>query len=180
MQKVLKRNGFTLVEVIVVAGIIAVLAGILVPLIFKEIDESKITRAQADMKSISTSILVYKKDTGQWPTWDNTCAPVNTYLQSAGAGATGWPGPNWAPGPGEDFDTYFQADNSGCFGNKWKGPYMAVVSSDPWGHRYYLNTAAFSVPTGPVWLVSPGPNGQFETDANSTTLGGDDIGLRIR
>ena len=73
----LRRNeGFTLIEVIVVAGIIAILAGILVPLILKEIDESRITRATADTRSISTAMIVFKKDTAQWPAMDEDCEPT--------------------------------------------------------------------------------------------------------
>ena len=87
------RKGFTLIEVIVVAGIIAILAGILVPLIFKEIDESRITRATADIKSIATSMLVLKKDTGQWPV-SSACANNVTILNSSSgtlpALAAGW------------------------------------------------------------------------------------------
>ena len=70
MSESRNEKGCTLIEVIVVAGIIAILAGILVPLILKEIDESRITRATADIKSISSAILILKKDTAQWPVMD--------------------------------------------------------------------------------------------------------------
>ena len=56
------ERGFTLIEVIVVAGIIAILAGILVPMIFKEIDESRITRASADVRSISAAMIVFRRN----------------------------------------------------------------------------------------------------------------------
>ena len=59
------NRGFTLIEVIVVAAIIAILAGILVPMIFNQIDEAKKTRAQADCKTISTAILMFRKDTAK-------------------------------------------------------------------------------------------------------------------
>lgn len=77
------KKGFTLIEVIVVAGIIAVLAGILVPLIFKEIDESKIARTAADIHSISSALIVFKKDTGQWPI-NAGCSSTITLLTGAG------------------------------------------------------------------------------------------------
>src|SRR3990172_4016230 len=83
-MKVRNEKGFTLIEVIVVAGIIAILAGILVPMIFKEIDESRITRASADTKSISTALIVFRKDTGAWPVMDGSCNPSVTLLTGAG------------------------------------------------------------------------------------------------
>lgn len=55
------------------------LAGILVPLIIKEIDESKIARASADVRSISSALIVLKKDTGQWPV-NAACTPAVTLL----------------------------------------------------------------------------------------------------
>src|SRR3990172_5268701 len=73
-MKVRNEKGFTLIEVIVVAGIIAILAGILVPLIFKEIDESRITRASADIRSISSAMIVFRKDIAAWPVMDASCA----------------------------------------------------------------------------------------------------------
>nr|MDA8412260.1 prepilin-type N-terminal cleavage/methylation domain-containing protein [Desulfobacteraceae bacterium] len=84
----MKRNrGFTLIEVIVVAAIIAILAGILVPMIFRQIDEAKISRAEADCKSISTAVLLFRKDTGKWPYYlPGDC--TLTYLAIVGSGTS--------------------------------------------------------------------------------------------
>lgn len=183
-MKLREQKGFTLIEVIVVAGIIAILAGILVPLIFKEIDESRITRASADVKSISTAILVMKKDTGKWPNLDGStvdCNPTMTLLggegnMPGGAAAQGYDGSIYSL-----IDSYLSEDGSGCYGDTWKGPYLAHVGKDPWGNAYIMNVAAFST-TDPVWLISAGPNGIMETPSNSTAIpdGIDDIGVRMK
>src|SRR5271169_4840041 len=96
-MKARDAKGFTLIEVIVVAAIIAILVGILVPMIFKEIDEARITRASADTKSISTALLVLRKDTGQWPVNAN-CSPTVTLLygkNNNGTMPTFAPSANW-------------------------------------------------------------------------------------
>lgn len=177
--KLRNNKGFTLIEVIVVAGIIAILAGILVPLIFKEIDESKITRAAADMKSIQTAIMVFKKDTGQWPALLDDCTTQVTLLEGDGNDAS-----NDITAYGYDtsvtasLNAYLQSDN-GCYTN-WKGPYMANVAPDPWGRKYYINAKEFGSALI-VWIISAGPNGILETyPTASMQPGGDDIGLVLQ
>jgi prepilin-type N-terminal cleavage/methylation domain-containing protein len=77
------NRGFTLIEVIVVAAIIAILAGILVPMIFNQIDEAKLTRAEGDCKTISTAILMFRKETGKWPYYrPGDCTQTYLTLQS--------------------------------------------------------------------------------------------------
>jgi len=174
-----REKGFTLIEVIVVAGIIAILAGILVPMIFKEIDEARITRANADMKSIQTAIMIFRKDTGKWPTLSDDCTTPITLLAGKGN-----PPSNDINSLGYDtsasksFNDYLQTNN-GCYQN-WKGPYMADVTADPWGGTYYINAKQFSFPTESVWIISAGPNGILETPAGNLTVAGDDIGLLVQ
>jgi general secretion pathway protein G len=173
------KSGFTLIEVIVVAGIIAILAGILVPMILKEIEESRITRATADVRSIYTSLVVFKKDTANWPMLSDDCTTLITLLEGNGN-----PPDNDITSIGYDtsisksFNDYFQSNN-GCYLN-WKGPYMADVTADPWGNKYYVNAKQFRFPTEPVWLISAGPNGILDTPASSQTIAGDDIGILIQ
>ena len=173
------ENGFTLIEVIVVAGIIAILAGILVPIIFKEIDEAKITRASADIKSISTAILVFRKDTGQWPVMDANCGPNITLLSGAGNTPINLDGMGYDSTSGNAFNDHLSTNANGCYKN-WKGPYMTNVTPDPWGNAYVLNSNSFPIQGKQVWLISAGPNGQIETPSNSDTIQGDDIGIRIK
>ncbi len=173
------QEGFTLIEVIVVAGIIAILAGILVPIIFKEIDESKITRASADVRSISSAMIVFKKDVGPWPTVDGACASGLTLLVGNGNMPADYAAQGFDDSTGLNFSVPLSTNTAGCYTN-WKGPYIALVSADPWGYAYITNAKEFNTPNAPIWILSAGPNGRVETNIASTSVLGDDIGLRLK
>ena len=72
--------------------------------------------------------------------------------------------------------------------NAWQGPYLPSVGLDPWGSPYLVNIGKADPSASPqkaVWVISAGPNGQFETNAdlNATqalTASGDDIVSRIK
>ncbi|MGD0885751.1 MAG: prepilin-type N-terminal cleavage/methylation domain-containing protein [Thermodesulfovibrionales bacterium] len=187
-----RERGFTLIEVIVVAGIIAILAGILVPLILKQIDESRITRATADIRSISNAMIIFKKDTGQWPNLDATCQPNVTVLLSGTSAVlpnnflpAGWNTTTIMP-----YNNYLQTDGTTCYSQTtppmWQGAYMGFVTNDPWGNPYVTNADGFSlapialgVPQ-PVWILSAGPDGVIETVPTAAAPMGDDIGIRLQ
>ncbi|MBA4372835.1 MAG: hypothetical protein C0402_08210 [Thermodesulfovibrio sp.] len=178
-MRIKSKEGFTLIEVIVVAGIIAVLAGILVPIIFKEIDEAKITRANADVKSISTAIMVLKKDTGSWPV-SAGCVPTVTLLNGSGAIPVFSIAANWDQSSFNSFSNYISTDDNGCWPGAWKGPYMASVNADPWGNAYLSNASEFLTDGAAVWILSAGPDGTVDTGRGANALSGDDIGMRIK
>lgn len=173
------RKGFTLIEVIVVVGIIAILASILVPMVLKEIEESRITKAQADVKSILTAIVILKKDTGQWPV-NNNCSPDVTVLKGSGGNMPPFAVvANWDTSNINTLENYLQVDDEGCWPTSWKGPYMNKVGADPWGNAYILNATEF-LTGGSVWVLSAGPNGTVETGRGAMDLSGDDIGTTIK
>lgn len=68
----MKKQGFTLMEIIVVVAIIGLLAAILAPQVAKYMKDAKISKARADVNTIAASIGDFYKDTGKWPTANNT------------------------------------------------------------------------------------------------------------
>jgi general secretion pathway protein G len=178
-MKLQRNKGFTLIEVIVVAGIIAILASILIPMVLKEIDESRITKAQADVRSILTSIVVFKKDTAQWPVMDVNCDPNVTLLVGSGLQVSNLAAFGFDAASTSNFSDHLTTDTNGCY-NNWKGPYMAPVTADPWGNAYVVNADSFSISGAPVWIISAGPNGLIDTATNSTVTQVDDVGIRLK
>lgn len=73
-----RRLAFTLVELLVVIGVIALLAGILLPLITRSIRQAGRVRVQSDLQAISIALNAYKDDFGDYPRPDaaNTGAAV--------------------------------------------------------------------------------------------------------
>lgn len=196
------RRGFTLIEVIVVAAIIAILAGILVPMIFNQIDESKKTKAAGDVKTLQQAVASVRANTLRWPTWSlngTACeenvdnyqitanAPVLTGI-SIGTGIVAFKEVFAQPKSSTLATTcYMKYDNPAA--PTWSGPYLADdVGLDPWGHSYIiyvanLNSSVKAPASRWGWVISAGPDGVIDTkiDASATLVtSGDDIGIRIQ
>lgn len=66
-RKPLARKAFTLVELLVVIGIIAILAGLLLPAVNHMRRSAQITGQKADFATISTALEAYRADFGDYP-----------------------------------------------------------------------------------------------------------------
>ncbi len=77
------RRGFTLVELLVVMGIIIVLIGILVPTLIRAYSAADKTKAAADLQSIGVALEAYRGDFGDYPRIDRSVA--TGYGQDTGA-----------------------------------------------------------------------------------------------
>ena len=199
----LNRKGFTLIEVIVVAAIIAILAGILVPMIFNQIDESKKTRAAGDCKSLQQAVASVRSNTLRWPTYSITADPcvedVGYYIKDTTVPPTlaagipiptgtavgmydvlGAPKDNAAGTVGA---CYSKVDNPSV--SAWAGPYITQESGmDPWGHSYiiYVDNLKTASATKYGWVISTGPDGVLDTDITNPNMKNtekDDVGIRF-
>jgi general secretion pathway protein G len=82
-------EGFTLIELIVVIVILGMLAGLVVPRLFKHVAQAKLTTAKVQIESFQTALAAYKLDTGTFPTSDQGLQALRT----APPGVNNWNGP---------------------------------------------------------------------------------------
>lgn len=61
------RNGFTLIEILVVVAIIAILAALVGPRIIGTTDEAKVTQAKAQIRNLETALKLFKLGNGFYP-----------------------------------------------------------------------------------------------------------------
>jgi prepilin-type N-terminal cleavage/methylation domain-containing protein len=186
------RNGFTLIEMAVVLAIIAILAAMLTPTVVSYIDQARITRANADVTSISKAYLLHYRDTGHWPVYDtSTLAGIGNPSKNCqfsgtsiltGPNSTGVP--NWTSLSALGCITantgliraYLNVNllagsvgtsNASGGGVSYRGPYLDGLDAlDPWGNAYIVNSRALSKNVQDRWAfaISAGPNGLLETD----------------
>lgn len=69
MKQMINRTetGFTLLELLVVLGIIAMLAGIVGPQVMKHMGESKTKAAKVQIEDLAATLNMYKLDLGTYP-----------------------------------------------------------------------------------------------------------------
>jgi type II secretion system protein G len=63
----MKSRAFTLIELLIVVAIIAILAAIAVPNFLEAQTRAKVSRAKADMRSVSTAVETYHIDNNSYP-----------------------------------------------------------------------------------------------------------------
>jgi prepilin-type N-terminal cleavage/methylation domain-containing protein len=75
MKSVMHRSGFTLIELLIVVAIIAILAAIAVPNFLEAQVRAKVSRAQADMRSLAIGVESFRVDNNKYP--EGTDNPLN-------------------------------------------------------------------------------------------------------
>ncbi|MDD5274555.1 MAG: type II secretion system major pseudopilin GspG [Methylovulum sp.] len=83
------ESGFTLLELLVVLGIIAMLAGIVGPQVMKHMGESKTKAAKVQVEDLAATLDMYKLDLGHYPSSEEG---LNALIESPDS-AKRWNGP---------------------------------------------------------------------------------------
>lgn len=93
------QRGFTLIEVVVAVAIVAILAGTIVPLAFKQMMRAKEDATRAELETINGALVEFYDDVGRLPTEaEGLAALVND------PGVAGWQGPYLTANGGSPLD----------------------------------------------------------------------------
>ena len=104
--------GFTLIELIVVIAIIAALASVIAPSIFRNASDAKSTAARSQIEIFALALNAYRLDNDAFPSSEQGLAA----LQAAPTGEPAAP-------------------------RNWRGPYLKkAVPLDPWGQPYHYES----------------------------------------
>ncbi len=195
------RGGFTLIELILVVAVVAILAAILVPTIFSILDESSVTKGQADVKAIAGVIVKFRKDLGEFPTRQSDAnAEVNMLYSGITAPAVTDFTPSAAGGPFdcttggncESFEFPFFTNSASGAGvaysaigkKQWKGPYASENTADDFDSPYIVYVRRLHRAGGftgeRAWVIFAGENKTYETTPGHTSAQGDDIVFMIK
>ncbi len=203
-------NPLTLVEMTIILSVISILTTVLVPTVMSHIAQSRILRAQQDVKTIGDSIVRLYQDTGYVPKTADCIdgAPgrqaVDMLVSEGGIPALPHNPANltaWTAGTTDLLSNHLVNNVPGyrlkadAMSLGWNGPYVTTApAADPWGNRYMTNVTFLEATAGvfdsdgrlksAVLVVSAGPNGTIETafdqPLTDVATGGDDIVHRLQ
>lgn len=108
-EPILRKNAFTLIELLIVIAIVALLAGVMVPVFRTTRYDAQRAKTLADLEALKTALRMFHFDTGTWPIhirWRESLLKNEDFLGD--------------PIPG------------------WGGPYIDEFRDDPWGRRYTI------------------------------------------
>ncbi|MBN1512935.1 MAG: type II secretion system major pseudopilin GspG [Phycisphaerae bacterium] len=142
MRRVLRKRGFTLMEILLVVGILALLAAFVVPSLISAGDQARIDIAKAAIGGngiIATALSRYRMDVGQFPETDEGLAAL--------------------------FEKPSSIDEE-REGEIWKGPYLEGSPEDlrdPWKREYqYKSPGDVNEKSYDLWSL--GPNEKDDDD----------------
>ncbi|MGH7718679.1 MAG: type II secretion system major pseudopilin GspG [Gemmatimonadaceae bacterium] len=104
-------SGFTLIEMLVVIAIIATLAAVVAPAVFRNVGDAKTNAARSQIELFALALDTYRLDNDRYPETEQGLSALRTL------------------------------PSSGDIPRNWRGPYLRkTVPLDPWGRAYvYLS-----------------------------------------
>jgi general secretion pathway protein G len=139
------RHGFTLLELLVVLAIIATLATLVGPSVFRNVSDARVTTARSQIDILSLALNSYFMDNGAFPTSEQGLEALRE-------------APSVPPSP-----------------IRWRGPYLSrTLAPDPWGRPYVYQSPGKSNPQSfdLYSLGRDGAAGGEGEDADVTSWGG--------
>lgn len=109
MHRNIAIKGFTLLELMIVLVIIGLLAGVIGPNLFKNLEKSENTTAKSQVDALTKAIDQYRIDNGTFP---DTNSGLNALLV-APSGATRWNGPYIKKIPADPWGMPYQYQSPG-------------------------------------------------------------------
>ena len=134
------RRGFTLIEILIVLGIIILLAGTAIVALVPQQKAARVDTTKLKMKSIETGLEAYNVNIGHYP--------------------------NEQEGGLEALRTKPSFDNE-AMGQKWYGPYLKEEPLDSWGNKFNYQLSQPGTPEAdltPFKLWSNGPDNMDGTE----------------
>ncbi|TXH34459.1 MAG: type II secretion system protein GspG [Burkholderiaceae bacterium] len=100
-------RGFTLIELLIVMVILGLLASLVGPRLFGQLDSSKIKAARTQIEMVSGALDTYRLDMSRYPTSE------------------------------QGLPALFEKPSDPTQAARWRGPYLKKrVDKDPWGNSY--------------------------------------------
>lgn len=143
------KRGFTLLELLVVIGVIAILTGIVIGVGRRASESGRTARTRAELAALSAGLEAYKLTYGDYPRTDVPARLLQSLI--------GKRGPNYLPVTGRAVIEAARFTTAGALdplGNE------SAELLDPWEHPYryaYKSQAGWTNPT--FVLYSAGPDG---------------------
>ena len=102
-----RARGFTLIELLIVMVILGLLASLVGPRLFGQLDASKVKAARTQIEMAGAALDTYRLDMSRYPTTEEGLAALSEKPADTEAAA------------------------------RWRGPYLKKrVDKDPWGNSY--------------------------------------------
>jgi len=136
-QQTAQRQGFTLIELMIVVVILGILATTIMPKILSKPDKARVEKARFEIRQIMTALQLFKTENGRFPT---TSEGLQALVSN--------PDPSGLPGYDPE-------------------AYLDKVPLDPWKHNYiYISPGVNSKDFDLISYGKDGENGGAGYDAD--------------